>query len=91
MKPSQTYSIPLSPSVGVLIPAAGFGTRMGANVPKQFLELAGVPILVRTISVFLQHPLIDSVVIVLPEEYLQSAKEQILSFVAQDLQSILMN
>ena len=87
MKPSQTYSIPPSPSVGVLIPAAGFGTRMGATVPKQFLELAGVPILVRTISVFLQHPLIDSVVIVLPEEYLQSAKEQILSFVDQVLQS----
>jgi 2-C-methyl-D-erythritol 4-phosphate cytidylyltransferase len=33
-----------------LIPAAGGGVRMGAQVPKQYLDLAGVPVLVRTLT-----------------------------------------
>ncbi|MCI5212508.1 MAG: bifunctional 2-C-methyl-D-erythritol 4-phosphate cytidylyltransferase/2-C-methyl-D-erythritol 2,4-cyclodiphosphate synthase, partial [Candidatus Electrothrix sp. ATG2] len=38
-----------SVSVAAIIPAAGFGTRMGAAVPKQFIQLAGEPVLVRTL------------------------------------------
>ena len=37
----------------VIIMAAGSGTRMGAEVPKQFLELDGKAILQRTIEIFL--------------------------------------
>ncbi len=33
--------------------AAGSGVRMGATVPKQFLDLGGVPILRRTIEAFI--------------------------------------
>ncbi len=69
-----------APSLGVIIPAAGFGTRMGSDLPKQFLELAGEPILVRTIRAFLVHPSISSVVVALPAEHLKSGREQILSF-----------
>ena len=29
-----------------ILPAAGLGTRMGAETPKQFLELDGVPIVI---------------------------------------------
>jgi 2-C-methyl-D-erythritol 4-phosphate cytidylyltransferase len=32
-----------------ILPAAGLGTRMGADVPKQFLELDGVPLVVFTL------------------------------------------
>lgn len=32
--------------IAAIIPAAGLGTRMGAEVPKQFLELDGVPLLI---------------------------------------------
>lgn len=32
-----------------ILPAAGLGTRMGAEMPKQFLELDGVPLLVFTL------------------------------------------
>ena len=37
----------------VIIMAAGSGTRMGADRPKQFLELEGKAILQKTIEVFL--------------------------------------
>ena len=36
----------------VIIVAGGKGERMGANIPKQFLELAGKPILMHTIQKF---------------------------------------
>ncbi len=41
------------PQTGVIIPAAGFGSRMKSDTPKQFLHLAGEPILIRTIMSFL--------------------------------------
>lgn len=39
--------------IGVLIPAAGSGSRMGKNINKQFLNLLGKPILYYTIKSFL--------------------------------------
>src|SRR5579863_4300702 len=35
--------------IAAIVPAAGLGTRMGADQPKQFLELDGVPLLVFTL------------------------------------------
>lgn len=52
----------------VIVMAAGSGTRMGANVPKQFLELDGKAILQRTIEVFAQAREGINVVVVLPED-----------------------
>lgn len=40
----------------VIIPAGGTGSRMGAGIPKQMLELGGAPILRRTLDVFLALP-----------------------------------
>ncbi len=70
-------------TTAAIIPAAGFGTRMGADIPKQFLELAGIPVLVRTLRVFLTHPAVHTVIVVLPPEHLQSGKEQLLPFLNQ--------
>ncbi|MBV8672124.1 MAG: 2-C-methyl-D-erythritol 4-phosphate cytidylyltransferase [Acidobacteriaceae bacterium] len=47
--------------VFVILPAAGLGTRMSAGhssitAPKQFLELAGVPILIHTLRAFAEVP-----------------------------------
>jgi len=39
---------------------------MGADLPKQYLELGGVPIIVRTIEAFENHPQIDVIVITVP-------------------------
>jgi 2-C-methyl-D-erythritol 4-phosphate cytidylyltransferase len=51
-----------------LIAAGGNGSRMGSDTPKQFIEVAGKPILLHTINKFLQAvPDID-IVLVLPEK-----------------------
>ena len=59
-----------------LVTAAGLGIRMGAGRPKQYLDLAGAPVLVRTLTVFEQHPLIERVVVTVPpgqEDFCQAA------------------
>ena len=50
--------------------AAGSGTRMGADRPKQFIELGGKAILQMTIEVFLKACPGISVVTVLPEDFI---------------------
>lgn len=55
----------------VIIMAAGSGTRMGADRPKQFIELGGKAILQMTIEVFLKACPGISVVTVLPEDFIE--------------------
>ena len=50
-----------------LIVAGGSGKRMGTVIPKQFLELSGKPILMRTIERFLSFDASIKIIIVLPE------------------------
>ena len=46
--------------ISAVITAGGSGQRFGAK--KQYLELAGIPILRRTVEIFDRHPLIDAIV-----------------------------
>jgi 2-C-methyl-D-erythritol 4-phosphate cytidylyltransferase len=46
------------PRYYALIPAAGVGTRMGADGPKQYLQLGGKPMLRHTLDAFVSSPLI---------------------------------
>ena len=39
----------------LIVPAGGVGSRMGANRPKQYLEIAGKPILIYTLKALDQH------------------------------------
>jgi 2-C-methyl-D-erythritol 4-phosphate cytidylyltransferase len=55
-------------SVIVLVPAAGTGSRMGAAVNKQYLVLAGRPILAHTLSLFDRHPAVDHIYAISPAE-----------------------
>lgn len=48
-----------------LIPAAGSGSRMGVEVPKQYLEIAGAPMLRHAVSALCAHPEIEQVFVVL--------------------------
>ena len=59
----------------VVIMAGGSGTRMGASMPKQFLELGGKAILRRTIEVFLEACPGINVVTVLPQEHIDYWKQ----------------
>jgi len=64
----------------VLIPAAGVGQRMGVPIPKQYLQLAGKPVLQHVIEVFSACPEIEHVYVVLSltdawiDEYIVSRK-----------------
>lgn len=52
----------------VVIVAGGSGTRMGAEIPKQFLELCGKPVLMHTIEVFYTYDSECEIILVLPQE-----------------------
>jgi 2-C-methyl-D-erythritol 4-phosphate cytidylyltransferase len=47
-----------------LIPAAGIGARMGAACPKQYLSLAGKPMLMHVLDTFAESPLIEHTFVV---------------------------
>ena len=51
-----------------LIPAAGVGARMGAQCPKQYMEIAGQSVIAHTVSAFLATPRIAHVFIVVSPE-----------------------
>lgn len=50
-----------------IIAAAGQGTRMGGSTAKQFLELAGVPVIIHTLKRFEQCDAIHEIIVTLPE------------------------
>lgn len=54
-------------TLGVAVPAAGEGRRMG-GVRKPFLELRGEPLLLHALRPFLDHPQVAGVVVALGEE-----------------------
>jgi len=55
--------------------AGGSGTRMGGGVPKQFLELGGIPVLQRTVEAFLAAEPSANVITVLPAGHVDEWKE----------------
>ena len=54
--------------------AGGVGTRMGSDIPKQFLELNGKPVLAHTLSLFERHPRIDGIVLVVAGKYFDDCR-----------------
>lgn len=56
------------PPFWVVIPAAGVGSRMRADRPKQYLELGGQTILEHTLDRFLNHPQLQGLVVSLAEQ-----------------------
>jgi 2-C-methyl-D-erythritol 4-phosphate cytidylyltransferase/2-C-methyl-D-erythritol 2,4-cyclodiphosphate synthase len=58
-----------------IIPAGGVGARMGRKRPKQYLDLAGEPILLHTLRVFADCEDVDGIIVVVPEEYQAQTRE----------------
>jgi len=52
-----------------LIVAAGSGTRLGGEVPKQYLALAGRAVLRHSVETFLRHPAISGIRVVISAEH----------------------
>ena len=61
-------------SVAAIIPAAGSGTRMKLNHPKQYHHIAGIPLLIHTVRAFLTHPDIQHTVVVVPEDWVEKTE-----------------
>lgn len=61
-------------NVAVIL-AGGVGSRVGADKPKQFIEVLGKPVLAYTIEAFQNHSEIDAIEIVCLESYIDYLKE----------------
>ena len=48
-----------------VIPAAGRGTRFGGDVPKQYLEVAGRPLIAHALQALLAHPRVAGAMVAL--------------------------
>ena len=67
--------------VSALIFAGGIGQRMKSlDIPKQFLEIEGKPIIVRTMEHFSNHPMVDNIVVVCVENWLDVLNQDIEKF-----------
>lgn len=61
----------------IIITAGGIGKRMGASIPKQFIELNGLPVLMHTIQRFYNANPSFEIIVVLPDAHIQFWKELI--------------
>ncbi len=68
------------------IVAGGSGLRMGANVPKQFLEISGKPVLIHTVSCFTNK--VDRIVIVCHKNYVEHTKQLLRKYNIPDTEVI---
>ncbi|MBB0969409.1 NTP transferase domain-containing protein, partial [Dietzia aerolata] len=60
--------------MAAVVPAAGSGVRLGAGMPKAFVELDGRTMLVRSVEGLLESGVVDDVVAVVPEDRLDEAE-----------------
>ncbi len=51
------------PGIWVIVPAAGRGTRFGGELPKQYREVAGQPLLAYALAALLAHPAVDGAMV----------------------------
>lgn len=65
------------------IVAGGSGLRMGADKPKQFLEVKGKPIIIHTLLRFLSVDGIDRVIVAVNPDWLGEMQELIERFIPQ--------
>jgi 2-C-methyl-D-erythritol 4-phosphate cytidylyltransferase len=63
--------------VFAVIAAGGQGDRMGRSRPKQFLTLAGEPILLRTLRVFERCKAVDRICLVVPSTRLEWCRKRL--------------
>ncbi|WP_214367749.1 2-C-methyl-D-erythritol 4-phosphate cytidylyltransferase [Pseudonocardia sp. H11422] len=61
-------------SVVAVVPAAGSGQRLGAALPKAFVPVGGVPILVRAVDGLLCSGVVDRVVVAVPADQVDAAR-----------------
>jgi 2-C-methyl-D-erythritol 4-phosphate cytidylyltransferase len=63
--------------IAAILPAAGLGTRMGAETPKQFLELDGEPIFIHTLRRIASCPLVTDIIVATRSDVLATLEKRI--------------
>ena len=63
--------------IAAILPAAGLGTRMGAETPKQFLELEGTPIVIHSVRRIASCPLVTDIIVATRADVVESLQERI--------------
>jgi 2-C-methyl-D-erythritol 4-phosphate cytidylyltransferase len=71
--------------VFVILPAAGLGTRMATgtaspNAPKQFLAIAGLPVLVHSLKAFAAVPRVAQIVVAVRKNEIARTEEQVAEY-----------
>ncbi|MCQ2082184.1 MAG: 2-C-methyl-D-erythritol 4-phosphate cytidylyltransferase [Lachnospiraceae bacterium] len=67
-----------------LLLSGGKGLRIGGEVPKQYIDVKGVPIISYSLRTLIKHPLIDAVWIVAEEEYKELIENSIEKIVSDE-------
>ena len=65
-----------APRVAVLL-AGGVGTRVGLDIPKQLIKIAGKTILEHTLAAFQAHPMVDEIVVMMAAGHLDAVREMV--------------
>jgi 2-C-methyl-D-erythritol 4-phosphate cytidylyltransferase len=66
----------ISRNIAIVV-AAGTGSRMGGELPKQFLQLGGKPMIVHSLNLFERSELIDEIILVVHQDYLAYVSQAI--------------
>ena len=75
--------------VTAMLFAGGIGARMqSSDLPKQFLEVGGKPIIVHTMEHFARHPQVDGIVIACKEDWIDYLVELIQRFSVKKVRSV---
>ncbi len=67
----------MKPSLALVVAAAGYGTRLEAGLPKQYVPLLGIPMLQRTLNTLATCPAVDALVVVVNEPDLEYCESEL--------------
>jgi len=61
----------------VVLLAGGVGSRVGLDIPKQLIKIAGAPIMEHTLRVFQSHPDVDDIIILMAPGHLDAVRAMV--------------
>ena len=74
--------------VAAIIAAGGKGTRMGSDLPKQYMKIGGQPVLIKAMKTFENMEAIDHIFVVAGEDYVQLCEDLIGAYELDKVESV---
>lgn len=75
-------------SIATIILAGGIGSRMESDLPKQFIEVCGKPIIIHTLENFIRNKRVDRILVVCEEHWIDHLEQILRRFDIQDVDVI---